>query len=546
MKRTRLLGLLLLCACGPGETETASSDTGESSVEQAEAGPTSSDAVAETQIPPRAEGVYRLIVRDQRIGDAPAPDGYRVLRMPPRIEDFPPGAQVDRREVAKGVWRPYPGEGEPLIIDLKPTPEALQDRWMLVAYAQNSLHDFRYAGNAFRRVELGTSPQFELDPAGGERELIVEVEAPLQVQPSFDAQSEVQGPYRFEFSYGPIAAPPRVVRGDWPGEGPLPFLVSRYALGREGYLTLFQSGWPSEAVLGPTEFELGEGTTLAQMPRPIPSGELLLMVSPRAHDGEVEAPWVDAQVLGSFRDSLNRWSFRDFGVTGADGSVQRDRVKAGRYRLSARHPDGRILLGWIPFDGEPLNSAIVAPPIPETGTLDLIDLPQAEDWQVEVWSFWGGLLVGRTRGTPGESITLPHLGEMRHQALATRLAPDSGDTLAYLYLECEWHEGSWLFHAAPTEFSIQNFTDDLGLVLRLQLTEDAEPQQNFPPARWQIEAGKPEALEYFPVPFRGGLEVHGMPEGQYEAGIWGIEPSTGRVAELATFWPVSEAVLEDE
>jgi hypothetical protein len=539
MKRNRLFGLLLLCACGPGETEVASTDSSASTGQQA--------AAAQAEIEPRPEGVYRLIVRDQRLDNAPAPDGYRILRMPPRIEDFPPGAQVDRREVQKGIWRPYPGEGQPLVIDLKPTPEALKDRWMLVAYAQNSLHDFRYADNAFRRVELGTSPQFELDPLGGERELMVEIEAPLQVQPSFDAPSEVQGPYRFEFSYGPIAAAPRVVRGDWSGEGPLPFLVSRYALGREGYLSLFQSGWPSEATLGPVEFELGEGITQAQMPRPIPSGPLLLMVAPRAQEegGEVEVPWVDAEVLGSYRNAENRWSFRELGVTRADGSVELERVQAGRYRLSARHPDGRILLGWIPFDGEPLHSAISAPPIPETGTLALTDLPQADDWQVEVWSFWGGLLVGRTRGAPGAAITLPHLGEMRHQALATRFSPDRGDTLAYLFLECEWHEGAWLFHAAPTEFSIQNFTDDLGLVLRLYLTDDAEPQQNFPPALWQIEAGKPEALDYFPVPFRGGLDMHGLPEGQYEAGIWGIEPSTGRVAELATFWPVSEAVIED-
>lgn len=533
----RLLGLLLLGACGPGETEVAAPDAGTGSQQ--------APAAKQDVVAARAEGVFRLIVRDQRIGGAPAPDGYRVLRLPPLIEDFPPGAQVDRREVAKGVWRPYPGDGVPLIIDLKPTPEALQDRWMVVAYAQNSLHDFRYADNAFRRVELGSSPLFSLDPKGGELALTVEVEAPLQVQPSFDAQSVVQGPYRFEFSYGPIAAAPRVVRGDWSGSGPLPFLISRYALGREGYLTLFQSGWPEEAILGPVEFEIGEGLTLAEMPRPVPSGELLLMVSPRAENGEVEAPWVDAQVLGSFRDSQNRWSIREFGKTQADGSVKVERVQAGRYRLSARHPDGRILLGWIPFDGEPLLSGVSAPPIPETGTLQLTDLPQADDWQVEVWSFWGGLLVGRTQGKPGDSITLPHLGEMRHQALAKRFAPDSGDTLAYLYLECEWHEGKWLFHAAPTEFSIQNFTDDLGLVLRLHLTDDAEPQQNFPPARWQIEAGQAESLDYFPVPFRGGLELHGLPEGRYEAGIWGIEPSTGRVAELATFWPVSEAVIDD-
>lgn len=536
MKRTRLLGLLLLCACGPGEVEVASPDP--------EAAP---EKHAATEVEPRPEGVYRLIVRDKRIDNAPAPDGYRILRMPPRIENFPPGAQVDRREVQKGVWRPYPGEGQPLIIDLKPSQEVLDDRWMIVAYAQNSLHDFRYADNAFRRVELGTSPQFELDLLGGERELIVEVEAPLRVQPSFDSQSEVQGPYRFEFSYGPIAAAPRFVRGDWSGQGPLPFLISRYALGREGYLSLFQSSWPAETTLGPVEFELGEGTTLARMPRSNPSGPLRLLVQPHATaaDAADEVPWANATVLGSYRDAQNRWNFRELGLTNSTGIVASERVQAGRYRLSARHPDGRILLGWLPFDGDQAELAITAPPIPETGTLLLTDLPPAEDWQVEVWSFWGGLLVGRTRGTPGASIALPHLGEMRHQALATRFAPDSGDTLAYLYLECEWHDGSWLFHSAPTEFSIQNFTDDLGLVLRLQLTEDAEPQQTFPPALWQLEAGKPEAFKYFPVPFRGGLEIHGLPEGQYEAGIWGIEPSTGRVAELATFWPVSEAVIED-
>ena len=245
--------------------------------------------------------------------------------------------------------------------------------------------------------------------------------------------------------------------------------------------------------------------------------------------------------------ACGRLPLRASGRTAADGKLTIERAQAGRYHLSARHAeDGRVLLGWVATDGSPFEGRIATPPKPETGTLALLELPASEDWQVEIWSFWGALLVGRSQGKPGEAVTLPHAGEMRHQALATRFDAASGVTHAHLYLECEWHQGEWQFHAAPTELEIENFTDELGLVLRLQRTEDPEPEQSFPPRRWQTEPGSGEMLDYFPVSFRGGLALNGLPEGQYEAGIWGLERSSGRMAELATFWPIAEARLEDE
>lgn len=475
---------------------------------------------------------------------AQAPTGYRILRLPPRIEDFPPGAQVNRREVQKGSWRPYPGDGQALVVDLYPTEDVLADRWMVVAYAENDVHGFRYADNGFRRVEVGTSEVFALDANGGELDLNIAVAAPVLLQPEFPDLASVQGPFSFEFSYGPIAAAPRRIRGDWSGEGPLPFSISRYAIGREAYLSLFQQAWPAESEIGPVEFELADGITRVEMPQPVASGPLHLTVAAMG-EGKAE-PWAQAEVLGSFRGENGDWEIATAGLSDESGKLAIPNAQAGRYHLSARHSNGEsVLLGWIATDGSEYEGRIATPPSAETGTLDLLNLPEAEGWEVEVWSFWGALMVGYSKGRPQKALTLPHAGEMRHQALARRYDPESGGTIAHLYLECEWHEGSWIFHAAPTSLSIENFTDDLGLVLRLNLTDEPEPEQFFPPKVWQVEPGSSETIGHFPVPFRGGLELHGLPEGQYEAGIWGLEPATGRMAELATFWPISEEVIED-
>lgn len=525
--------VLLLAACGQGAEPTesqGSSSAGDS-------------ASAAASVPAeRPEGAFRLTITAELSEGASAPSGYRILRLPPRLEDFPPGAQVNRREVQKGAWRPYPGDGQPLIVDLFPTEDVLQDRWMVVAYAENDVHGFRYADNGFRRVEIGTSQTFALEAEGGAIDLPIEISPAVALVPQFRDPEEVRGPFGFEFSYGPIAAAPRRIRGTWDGEGALPFLVSRYAIGREGYLSLYQNAWPGETELGPTEFELMDGETQIRMPQPIASGPLHLQVGPP--EGE---PWQDAEVLGGFRGDFGDWEMAEAGRTDAQGKLTVPNAQAGRYHLSARHAEsGEVLLGWIATDGSEYEGRIATPPSPETGKLDLLDLPEADGWEVEVWSFWGALLVGYSKGKPDENLTLPHAGEMRHQALVRRYDNGRGITEARLYLECEWHEGAWHFHAAPTSLSIENFTDELGLVLRLNLTEDREPEQFFPPSRWQVEPGSAEVLEHFPVPFRGGLELHGLPEGEYEAGIWGLEPSTGRMAELATFWPVSEEVLADD
>lgn len=527
---------MLLVACGQGSDPTATGST-----------PTSpgAESAGLEAAPERAEGAFRLLIESEIGEGASAPTGYRILRLPPRLEDFPPGAQVNRREVQKGSWRPYPSNGQPLIVDLFPTEDVLADRWMVVAYAENDVHGFRYADNGFRRVEVGTSQVFSLAAEGGELALTIEVSAPVLLQPRFPEGESVDGPFSFEFSYGPIAAAPRRIRGDWNGEGPLPFSISRYAIGREGYVSLYQQAWPAETELGPIEFELADGLTEVQMPQPIPNGPLHLSVAEQAADGPTA--WANAEVLGGFLGDNGDWELAAAGITDASGKLTIPNAQAGRYHLSARHPDGEsVLLGWIATDGSEYEGSIATPPSAETGKLDLLDLPAAEGWEVEVWSFWGALLVGYSKGRPGEALTLPHAGEMRHQALARRYDMENGVTIARLYLECEWHEGAWLFHAAPTSLSIENFTDELGLVLRLHLTDEPEPEQFFPPKVWQVEPGSGETIGHFPVPFRGGLELHGLPEGQYEAGIWGLEPATGRMAELATFWPISEEVTQDE
>ena len=530
LRRIALLSLLV-GACGQGADPAGPDGT----ANEAESGTTTPA--------PREEGAFRLVITSEMTDGADAPTGYRILRLPPRLEDFPPGAQVNRREVQKGAWRPYPGDGQPLVVDLFPTDDVLNDRWMVVAYAENDVHGFRYADNGFRRVEVGTSEIFSLVAEGGEIELPIEVRPAITLTPRFRDPEEVRGPFGFEFSYGPIAAAPRRIRGTWDGEGALPFSVSRYAIGREGYLTLYQQAWPGETELGPTEIELADGNTHVDLPQPIASGPLHLRVA----TAEDEA-WQGAEVLSGYRGDLGDWEFAKAGLTNAEGMLTVANAQAGRYHLSARHAEsGEILLGWIATDGSEYEGRIATPPSPETGKLDFLELPEAEGWEVEVWSFWGALLVGYSKGKPNEDLTLPHAGEMRHQALLRRYDNERGITVARLYLECEWHQGAWHFHAAPTSLSIENFTDDLDLVLRLNLTEDREPEQFFPPSVWQVEPGSSEVLKHFPVPFRGGLELHGLPEGEYEAGIWGLEPATGRMAELATFWPVSEEVLaEDE
>lgn len=534
--RLRLLLLLGVLGAGCGQDPEPTSP---------EALASSSPETADTPAPPpaRAEGAYRLVIRAEVPDDVAPPHGYRILRLPPRLEDFPPGAQIDRREVQKGKWREYPGAGQELIIDLEPTADVIEDRWMVVAYRQNDLHGFRYADNGFRRIEVGTSEVFQLSLDGGERELTIPIRSSLRVQPSFAFGGENAGPFAFEFGYGPIAASPRRVRGDWSGSGPLPVEVSRYAVGREGFLTLHQAGWPSEVALGPVEMELEDAAvTTVTCPPPIPVGPLAVAVAPRE---EPSAVWGKAEVLGGFRGDGGEWTMAPAGVTDDAGLLTLPDAQEGRYHLSARHEDGRILLGWVAHNGERTEAPIDIPANEETGRLDLVNLPDAEDWEVQVWSYWGALLVGRRQGKPDADLTLPHIGEMRHVALATRYDAAEEITHAHLYLECEWDGGAWHFHADPTVFEIDSFTDELGLVLRLLRPDDPEPEQYFPPRAWQVEPGQSATLDHFPVSFRGGLTLFGLPEGQYEAGIWGVEPATGRMAELATFWPVAETVLED-
>ncbi|MCH2101587.1 MAG: hypothetical protein MK209_06665 [Planctomycetes bacterium] len=524
---------LLLAACGQGTDPTGIQVTGSARSPQ-------------TSIPPatpeRPAGAFRLTITADLSEEANAPAGYRILRLPPRLEDLPTGVQVNRREVQKGAWRSYPKNGQPLIVDLFPTDDVLDDRWMVVAYAENDVHGFRYADNDFRRVEVGTSKIFALQAEGGELALSIEVRPAISLIPRFRDEEAIEGPFGFEFSYGPIASAPRRIRGTWSGDGNLPFLISRYAIGRHGYVSLFQHAWPSETELGPVGFVLTGSPTEINLPQPESSGPLHLQVySPT---GET---CTEAIVLGGFIGKNGEWEMTEAGRTNAQARLTIPNAQAGRYHLSARLSESdKVLLGWIATDGSEYEGRIATPPSLETGKLDLLDLPESKGWEVEVWSFWGALMVGHSKGRPGEDLTLPHAGEMRHQALARRWDKERGITEAHLYLECEWHEGAWHFHAAPTLLSIENFTDELGLVLRLNRTEDREPEQFFPPKAWQVEPGGAETTDYFPIPFRGGLELQGLPEGQYEAGIWGLEPTTERMAELATFWPVSEEVISED
>lgn len=523
---------ILFGSCGQGDPASENTaSTGRSPEGRPETG---------VAAPPRAEGVFRLLVTAKQAEGAPPPDGYRLLRLPPRLEDFPPGAQVDRREVQKGAWRPYLGPDQAVVIDLEPTDEVAADRWMVVAYAQNDVHQFRFAEANLKMVELGSSEVFQLDPEGGELPLTVEVREPLQLVPSFE--EPVAGPIAFDFQYRPIAASPRTVRGDWNGPGPLPLRLSRYAIGRESQMSLTIDGWPHARTVGPIEVQLQDGINLFDFGFPPRMSPWHLDIGTE----ENRASWTNAEVLAGFYDAEGQRQVASAGRSNTQGTLTLPRAFSGRYHLSARAENGDILLGWDSHGGEEDRTAIATPPLQETGVMDCVDLPEGE-WQAEVWSFWGPILVGRSTGVPGQPLQLPHAGEMRHQALVRReIVGESAVTEAWIFLECEWHDGKWVFHGAPTRFKVDSFTDEIELELRLSLTDRPEPEQFFPPPQWQVEPGRIESVDHFPVRYRGGLILHGLPEGQYEAGIYGREVGSNRIAELATFYPVANRILSEE
>lgn len=532
-----LLGILTCALSGCGEAPGPDEDDAPAAATEAAPAEPEASPPAATPPPPKPEGVFRLVVHSRLTEGAPAPEGFRILRLPPIVADLPTGAQVNRSSVQRGQWRDAPPPGQPLIIDLEPTEEAARDRWKVIALLRNDPHQFLYAHQGYAEAEIGTSPLFALDPAGGELRVDVEVRTPLRVQPVFDGEGPFP-PMRFDFRYGPIASEPQRVRGTWPGRGPLPFLLTRYAIGREAELALELDGWPQPRQLGTEETALIDGTTEVPFGRLDPVGPLRLTVGPA--DGPA---WAGAEVLGGFLDAEGLYAFAPFGETDARGVVAQEGVHLDRYHFTARAADGdAILLGWVAHNGDAMESTVQHPPVAERGMPEFPELPEADDWQGEVWSFWGSLLVGRTPVRPGQALTLPHAGEMRHQGVLRRWDAEAETTQVHLYLECEWDGGTWHFHRIPSELEVTPFADVPEIEARLSIQEAFEPGQMFPPPRWQLEPGRAEAVDWFPLRFRGGLTVHGLPEAKYSVGLFGSDPddASGPAVELATMYRVAD------
>jgi len=536
MFRMRWFGwtALLLCgACGSGEaegegTQALGSEPGAAPVtSDQEASPTPAPA-----IPPVAAGEFRVWIESELAEGASAPDGFRILRLPPRLEDSPTGAQVARREVLKGRWRDAPTHGEPIFVDLKPSDDVANFRWMVVAYAQNDLRQFPFAHEGYRLVELGTSPVFSIAVEGGEHKAVVQIEPALRAQPRFSSGA-VQEALKFDFVYGPIADRPREIRGTWPGEGPLPFLLSRYARGREGYLTLVRDAWPHPESFGPIEFELNEGNTYIDFPAFAPAEPLEVLVQP----ADASTAWQNAEIVAGYLTDEALPGISLFGQSDSSGRAVQTGALSGRYHLTARdEQSGDILLGWAAHGSELDSVRIAQRPLPTTGRMHLQDLPEG-DWDVTVYSFWGALQVARTPVTAESEGTLPHTGEMKHFAVAQRFHEQEEHTEIIIFLECEWAGDHWHFMAEPTVCEVAAYLQGDDLAMHLIVGQFPEPEQFFPAPHWQVEAGRAETVPYFPLRFKDGAVIRGLAEGDYEATVWGPAKTGGKAEELATFYP---------
>jgi len=487
---------------------------------------------------------------------AALPTGIRILRAPPDLDSLSPAAWIERSQVRRGKWRPLRKGSDEMVIRLHPTPEVSQYSWRVVAFQENSMLSFRMASESFREFAVGVSEIFPIDPAGGKATVVVPLQAPIYVEPLFEGIQPPPGAkFSYLFSYGLMGKAPRHARGDWNGVGILPITLSPLALNRPASLSMELQQLPCAFLLDPIEFQLLKGKTSVVFPSLPKQGALNIQI-PGGGRWDVAVGYVspdgEAQV-------------QSLGNTDALGKLHINGVRAGKYHLLATpatdsppRPGAQSARRLVEFNG----SSTVSSQIEPEAHFDAITLQEAlsqsdfnlsfatqgsssqensmlNDFHITVRCMWGPFFLYESILTPSVNRTcrLPMGPEFEYQAIAHRWNEALSGSEVRLFLNCQIEGNRLKFRTHDTVMEVDGYQDDTEYTLRLIRGEQGP---NFPPLQW---FGKPLSLTsfpYLPISFNSMIQIHGLPEGSYEASMWGWDRIEETVTELSYHYPVAD------
>jgi len=503
--------------------------------------------------------------------DVPTATGWRILRGPKDLAELPTAAWIERPQVQRGKLRNWPTNKDQTTVRLYPTADVEQYHWRVVVYATNDMSSFRVATEAFRHIAIGASELFEIPPTGGEAQLKIKLMPAIRVIPQFASgavakDSEIQ----FVFSYGPHGRPPRYARGSWDGQNALSLRLSPFAKNRPASLEMVWDSSPAPYLIGPMEFTLSSwnqvlpldalpstGTLTAKLPAPAnwspavgyrdQEGEFGIFVPGTDAAAEAQAEETTPRVTDAFAFSNLRYG--EYFLLESNAAL--GEAIPHRARIELNTPQDQVALkrvqqqktfefklnGWAPKNIDGVRCWVRAMWGPYLWQRVDVDLSQAsfvfspvdEDADQPVDEMAGGICT--------VNVELPCGDGFHYQVLSKSLDSD-GETTVYHWFGNATAAGEQLsFTVQPNYFEVDGYQDDVPYTLRL-LRDPHGP--GFPPKLWMNQPMMPSALEYLPLPFTNTLRVHGMPEGGYEAAIWGLDRDSGEVEELSYHYPYSD------
>ena len=486
---------------------------------------------------------FELLVRCAAANDLPPsqaaavlevdqlPTGWRILRGDAELHELPLAAWLERPQVKHGQWRAWPKGQLQTSVTLFPDPQVAEFDWRVVVYRKNSMSSFRIASESFRELAIGASRAFKIPALGGQLEIEIPLQKIIQIQPKFGPQAPPEGSeFRYVFSYGPPARPPRYARGNWDGVGLLPVHLSPFAVQRPGTLELTWLQLPAPLRLGPMEFRISPTVTTIDYGALPEKGALRAKLPPGS-------PW--RMALGYINQD-GEAAICDLGQSNADGTLLVDNLRHGNYFLLAVQAESKTFRR-LRFDFHAKNT--LAELQPQTnfenyschwGGIDPAALGQQE---IKIRSLWGPFLIHVAHVQADQPCRLPSGPNVHYQGMLQGVGEDEETTVFHYFPDCKIDANSLHFSRPDTVLEVDGYED--GAVYTLRLLRDVHGVA-FPPLHWAEQALDLLGTSYLPLTFTNTLRIHGLPESAYEASLWGLDRVSGKIEELSYHYPVAD------
>ncbi len=490
---------------------------------------------------------FDLTIKLNADDTSPTPLRWRILRGPKELNHVPTAAWIERPQVKRGKWRPWPAGQMEASIKLFPQPEVAEYDWRVVVYVQNDMREFRIASEAFREVAIGASEAFAIPHANGSHTVEIERKPLIRIMPQFGGVEPASSTgFSYVFSYGPHGRPPRYARGDWDGRGFLPIQLSPFAEGRRATLELDWHTQPAPWKVGPEEFKLAALNTKLDL------GQLPQL-------GEIQATYPDPgpwQTTLGFLNQQQQTDVREVDRLDSSQDLEVSGLRYGEYFLLATGPTNEqgplrpaTLRAHFRLDEEAQTVTWSSPA--ELTSWDLnFDLwtpnPDQLD-ELQIRTMFGPFLWQVTQLTAAQltsddpqqppSVELPTGDGFHYVAMARGKAEDGETTVYHWFGEGQVEEQRLSFALNPTMMEIDGYEDGANYTLRL-FRDPHGPK--FPPPRWMTEALAANGVDYLPFPFVNTIRIFGLPEGAYEASMWGYDRESDGIAELSYHYPVAD------